>query len=347
MGHSRRRRSRKEPWWIRLDHDELLDVRLCDLDLRIAGTALEARIHRLHAELGRAGLRFRPHVWLSTGWFTPDGVPGFAVPFYLAHPRLVRIEHGAMLEVEGGSREWCMKLLRHEAGHALDNAHRLHRRARWRAAFGSRARPYGRSYQPDPASRRFVLNLDAWYSQSHPTEDWAECFAVWLQPSSSWRRRYAGWPALRKLEAVEALVGDVAARPAPVRTRRQVDPLRELRLTLRDYYRRKQAAYAPESLGAFDRQLLRLFADDPSGTRRPTAAAFLRRHRQALCAQVAAMTGQYRYAVHQALREMIAGCKKMRLRLTRSQRDTRVAVAALLTFVTMNLMRSRKREFWR
>jgi len=37
--------------------------------------------------LGRE-LRLRPHVWLSTEWFSPDGVPGIALPFYLAHPRL-------------------------------------------------------------------------------------------------------------------------------------------------------------------------------------------------------------------------------------------------------------------
>ena len=30
-----------------------------------------------------------------------------------------------MLEVEGGEHEWCMRILRHEAGHAIDNAYRL------------------------------------------------------------------------------------------------------------------------------------------------------------------------------------------------------------------------------
>ena len=47
---------------------------------------------------------FRPHYWLSDEWFTPDGVPGVAIPFYLAHPRLAKLELAQMLEVEGGDR---------------------------------------------------------------------------------------------------------------------------------------------------------------------------------------------------------------------------------------------------
>jgi len=51
-------------------------------------------------------------VWLSNEWFTPDGVPGIAVPFYLAHPRLAKLELDQMLEVEGGTPDWCMRILR-------------------------------------------------------------------------------------------------------------------------------------------------------------------------------------------------------------------------------------------
>jgi hypothetical protein len=51
-------------------------------------------------------------------------------------------------------------------------------------------------YSPRPYSRSFVLHLDSWYAQSHPDEDFAETFAVWLHPRHDWRRRYADWPAL-------------------------------------------------------------------------------------------------------------------------------------------------------
>ena len=80
------KRRRRAPAWTRLSLDDLLDVRLCDLELTIEGTALETRIEELYANLRARGLRFKPHVWLSTDWFSPDGNTGFAVPFYLAHP---------------------------------------------------------------------------------------------------------------------------------------------------------------------------------------------------------------------------------------------------------------------
>lgn len=342
-----RTRRRAKPWWLKLSYEELLDVRLCDLELSIEGTALEARVEQLYGEMERAGLRFRPHVWLSTAWFTPDGVTGFAIPFFLAHRRLARIEHEQMFEVEGGSHDWCMKLLRHEAGHAIDNAYRLHWRKDWRNTFGRFSAPYAASYLPDPTSKKFVHNLDYWYSQSHPGEDWAECFAVWLQPGSQWRRKYAGWPALRKLEYVDGLMEEIGSLPPRFTSRKRPESLPRTRCTLREYYLEKQARYGHGHPGIYDEYLSRLFSDDPGYAHRPTAAGFLRRKRQELRSRVAAMTGQYRYVVDQALREMIAGCKKRRLRLTRSERESQIGAAIVLTAATMNYLGGRRREFMR
>jgi hypothetical protein len=235
---------RKAPWWEHLSDEELLDVRLCDLDLRIEGTDVQDRLMRLYAELERAGLRrFRPYAWLSTSWFTPHGCTGFAVPFYLAHQRLVRLERWQFGEAEGASREGGLRLMRHETAHALDNAYRLHRRRDWREAFGPFSQPYRASYRPRPGSRHFVVNLDYWYAQSHPGEDWAETFAVWLRPGSRWRSRYRGWPALRKLHYVDGLVRELADRRPLVRTRERLEEISELQHTLREHYRRKHVRW--------------------------------------------------------------------------------------------------------
>src|SRR4051812_49718238 len=129
------------------DH-QLLDMRLCDLPVRIKGTRIEQRVAKLYRDLDDRGLRFHPHVWLSEEWFTPDGVPGFAIPFYLAHPRLMKLERKFMREVEGGTDVKCLRILRHEAGHALDNAFRLHFKRRWIRTFGSFAQKYPPSYKP-------------------------------------------------------------------------------------------------------------------------------------------------------------------------------------------------------
>ena len=120
-----------------------------------------------------------------------------------------------MLEVEGGTHDWCMRILRHEAGHALDNAYRLHRRTRYRELFGSYHEPYPDSYRPKPYTKRFVIHLDMWYAQAHPAEDFAETFAVWLNPDSHWRQQYANWPALRKLQVRRRADGRSRREPRP------------------------------------------------------------------------------------------------------------------------------------
>lgn len=231
----------RRQWWEELPVEELLDVRFCDLGLRVEGSAISARLARLESELAKAGIqRFRPYAWLSTSWFTPHGSTGFAVPFYLAHPRLVRVERWQIGDAEGATRETCMRLLRHEAAHAIDNAYHLHRRRTWREHFGPFSRPYRSSYKPRPASKAFVVNLDNWYAQSHPAEDWAETFAVWLRPGSRWRVRYRGWPALRKLVYVDTLMREIGDLTPLVRSRDRVDALGNLTTTLRQHYARKR-----------------------------------------------------------------------------------------------------------
>ena len=313
------RRRRGAPPWTRLGYAELLDVRLCDLELEIEGTALAARLDRLDEELEEAGLRFRPHVWLSSDWFSPDGVPGFAVPFHLAHPRLLRLEARQMLEAEGGTYSTCMQVLRHETGHAVANAYRLTRRKRWREVFGPNTEPYRASYVPDPGSRDFVQHLGDWYSQSHPSEDFAETFAVWLQPRSNWRTRYADWPALAKLECVDELMAEVADEAPFVRRRTRPDSIASERRTLREYYADKKRRYRGEETSPYDERLRTLFAGPARNER---AAAFLRRRRSTLRRRVSDVTGQNAYVVDPVLGEMILRTQALGLRRSGRERPT-------------------------
>ena len=129
--------------------------------------------------------------------------------------------------------------------------------------FGSFAQPYPDFYKPKPKSRKYVLHLPAWYAQAHPAEDFAETFAVWLTPRSQWRRRYRGWPALRKLEYIDELMNDLAGTKPRNRTRTKVEPLSALKITLREHYRRKRERYDFEWPAVYDRDLHRIFSDDP------------------------------------------------------------------------------------
>lgn len=334
---SSRRRSRF--WWARLSDEKLLDLRFKDLNLTIEGTELEYYIARLYSELERKGFIFRPHFWLSNEWFSPDGVPGIAIPFYLAHPRLRELEKVQMLEVEGGSEASCMRILRHETGHTIDTAYRLHRRKRWREIFGRYSMPYPESYKPKPFSKSYVVHLDMWYAQAHPAEDFAETFAVWLKPGSRWRQQYAGWGAMKKLEYVDELMREIVDKKPVVNSRAHVEPLRELSMTLREHYHKKRMHYLNEDWPEFyDADLRKLFSDDPKYRRNPTAASFLRKIKPDLRKMVSRWTGEYQYTIEQVLADIIDRCQELRLRLVRSPSRTYVDAVAMVTVQTMNYL---------
>ena len=75
------------------DVQELLGKRISQLGLRLEGSPVERFVHRLYRELERKGLRrFRPVCYLTDEWGCPDGQPVIGIPFYLADPKLARLE---------------------------------------------------------------------------------------------------------------------------------------------------------------------------------------------------------------------------------------------------------------
>src|SRR5918999_4922480 len=79
----------------------LLSRRISELGLSIRGTLVEELVERLYRELEARGLAFRPPVYLSDQWGCPDGTPLIGVPFYLADPRLTKLEEEMAVDVEG------------------------------------------------------------------------------------------------------------------------------------------------------------------------------------------------------------------------------------------------------
>ena len=250
----------------------------------------------------------------------------------------MRLEGKEMLEIEGGTEGWCMKIIRHETGHAIDNAYRLRRRRRWREIFGRASQPYPKFYNPKPYSKSYVLHLDMWYAQSHPVEDFAETFAVWMRSRSRWRSQYRGWPALKKLEYVDDLIGEISNQRPPVHCREHVYPLRAVRKTLRTHYRRKRDHYGIDHPNFYDADLRRLFIDGGSSTKGLSAAVFLRRHRTELRKAIARWTGAYQYTIDQVLDEMIDRCRTLNLRVDRGENEVQRDAFIMLTIQTMNYL---------
>ena len=332
--------------WASLPDNDLLRLRLKDLKVSIEGTWLEGCLEDLYDELAQRGLRIRPHAWMSNEWFSPDDTPGIAIPFYLAHPRLMRLERKMMIDVEGSTVPECMRILRHEAGHVVQASYRLQRRRRWQELFGPSSTRYPQYYRPNPASRRYVYHLPLWYAQSHPDEDFAETFAVWLAARSNWRKRYAGWPALKKLEYVDELMAEIATEK-PVLTRRlRVDPLSRLTQTLAEHYEKKRAHYAVDYPKIYDPDLRRIFSDDPKHRRSPAASAFLRRNRARIREAVSRWTGEYELTLDAVFDDMIRRCRELKLRAVGSERQLRLEFIVLLTAKTVHSLYSPSRRQW-
>jgi len=329
-----------DPLWATFTDEQLLAVRMCDLGLTIEGTEIEPRIARLNTELETRGLAFRPFYWLSDEWFTPDGVPGIAIPFYLAHPRLQKLEFAQMLEVEGADPVECLRILRHEAGHAIDNAYDLRRRPTRRRLFGHPHVEYPEYYTPKPYSKSFVQHLDHWYAQSHPDEDFAETFAVWLDPESMWASRYAGWPAQRKLDYMDRLMREVARARPRVKSKRRMDPLPRLKKTLGEHYSKKREHYGLDHHDFYDSDLFNLFSNSPEYAKNASAARFVRKIRREVRSTVASFTDSYQYTIDQLIERIIDRCRELNLRLTESEESTKTDFMVFLTVQTMNYLHS-------
>lgn len=326
--------------WGTVTDEELLQLRFSELPLRMQGSPIAPRIRRLYLELAQRGIAFRPHVWFSDEWFSPDDAPGIAVPFYLAHPRLIKLEERMMLHAEGARELECMQILRHEAGHTIDTAFQLHRTKQWRAIFGKFSTPYPDSYKPRPRSKQFVHHLNDWYAQAHPAEDFAETFAVWLTPGAKWRQNYEGWGALKKLEYVDEVVRELAKRPLKKRSTKLIDGAAKLHTTLQSHYEHRQRRYAPKWPQLFDRDLKRIFSAEERSTHQPSAAAVLRKLRAELRGPISEATGVAAYTIDQFIFDAIERCKHLHLHLAAPIATVQPQLAIMLTVHTMRFLQS-------
>lgn len=325
--------------WIALKDEELLKWRICDLGLALEGSGLEQRAGALYGELEAIGLkRLRPQVYLGDEWFSPEGMLAIAVPFYLAHPRLMALERKIMLEVEGENEGWFFKLLRHEAGHCFDHAYGFSKRRKWRETFGSPDQDYApETYRPRPYSRSYVHHLENWYSQAHPDEDFAETFAVYLTPGLDWRKEYADWHgALQKLEYVHELVQE-ASRKEPKGIGGYLPfSASRMRTTLDRYYARRRKENAESYPDFFDVDLRRIFNGEPgSGKRELAAERFMKKHRKVIIDSVSYWSGERKFPIEGLVRKLTARCESLGLYLGRGDAETHLEIAAYLaTLVT-------------
>lgn len=310
------------------ERERLMSSRISELGLRIEGTDLEPLVAQLYRELDACGITFKPPVYLTDEWGCPEGVPVIGVPFYLADPNLSAIENELAENLESG--EESMMYLRHEAGHAFNYAYRLYEREEWHAIFGPYSRPYVEAYKPNPFATEFVRHIAGWYAQKHPDEDFAETFAVWLDPRSHWREAYADTPAMRKLEYVDVVARELGSQPPVIKPRSRDMPVEEMTYTVAEHYDRTSARPPHIQLpNWFDGDLRRIFAAEGD----ESAAELLRARRKMIVGEVAYWTGVQPHVVRALADHLINRVAALELR---TRDDSLVAFVAMLTTLATN-----------
>jgi len=319
-----------------LSEEELLKLRVCDLPLKIEGTWLADCIVSLYGELDAKGIVFKPVCYLADEWLTPDREPVVGVPFFLADPALMRLEKKMMLEAEGSSRESCLKLLRHETGHAVNYAYRFYKRRNWHRVFGYFNAEYADTYRFRPYSKNFVHHLEEHYAQYHPDEDFAETFAVWLTPGLDWRARYKGWGALEKLEYVDKLMRETMGKEPGVPRGDKYWQFQKMRVTLDGFYKKKRRAYADSFPDFHDDNLRRIFAVLPDTENAKAAAALLKRVRSDIVKTVAYWSGERRFIVDGLLKKLEDRCRGLKLFCKEDDSRAVFDICAYVTSIVMN-----------
>jgi hypothetical protein len=326
-------RGSSSPGVLDTEQRELLSRKISDLALKIPGTRLEGLVRELYQELEKAGISLQPKTYLSDEWGCPHGVPVIGIPFYLADPRLCRLE-GEITGIEAETDAEIATYLRHEAGHAFNYAYRLYLKPDFRRTFGRFSQPYNEEYKPVPFSARFVRHIPGWYAQKHPDEDFAETFAVWLTPGSDWRKTYAGAPALTKLLYIDRKVRRYGGKPPAVTSEKLDRPVQELKITLDKWYdtnmhfNRKEIKFPP----ILDEDLKRLF---PEREGEP-AAKVLRAESRRLVREVNRWTGMDRRVLESVFDEITERVRLLGLKTGPGQTTARLVSAAI--FVTTLVM---------
>ena len=299
--------------WTHFSDELLLETPISKLGLSLKNNPLRGLLKKLSKELEAKGIPLKPKAYLSDDWFCADGTTTFAIPFTLLHPRLKKLEELYVGEMEGGNDEWFMKLARHEMGHVLDNAYNLRNSTKRTLLFGNSDRPYPETYDYKPYSKSYVRHIEDGYAQSHPDEDWAETFAVWLTPSLNWENQYNGWPALKKLKFVNNAFKKKVINKVPfLKNEEMPHKLEDMTLTLREYLEQKKARLFPKRNHTLPKTKRPIFLKKNQSNKLPLASTVIKDNKEFISQVIKRETDQYLYRVNRALDLFMVDCDRLK-----------------------------------
>lgn len=278
---------------------------------------INSSVLQVKHEVRKKGLKyFWPAIFVGSEWYSPEDLNSVAIPFYLLDPQLLELEKKVMGEAEGENINSFLKLLRHEVGHAFEHAYGLSKLPQWQMIFGDPNTKYNpHSYTYQAYSRKFARNLSGCYGQVHPSEDFAESFAVWLTPRSNWRKKYCASPViLSKLKYIDSLVASLKNR-RPLKVAK--DPYLQdelLSSSLENLYRSRIRELGSDSQFYFDRALKKIFVDRSKSTKQALPAdIWLKQNSQVLTEKTKSTIQIPKYAIAAQVKRFYQRLKILKL----------------------------------
>jgi hypothetical protein len=202
---------------------------------RLKDSLIYPSISTITEELEKCQLKLiKPRFYFSDEWFCADQSTDIAIPFYFYSAQMLKVARAYGLQIEGNSRLQFLRYLRHEIGHAFDNAYAIHQRKDFRMVFGDPNFIYAPdNYLSRSQSSSHAQNINKWYSQTHPLEDFAETFAVCLCPKMmSYQRTHGNSHRNEKFDYVEKMIRHFKSRHPKINRKPPLHPSWQIKKTI-------------------------------------------------------------------------------------------------------------------
>ena len=327
-----------------ISYQKLLTTRICDLKLDVS-ESLFPFIKRLKKELREHRILLWPDFYFGNEWGCVNKKISVSIPFYLSTPELKD------LEGDVPSNDELMKIFRHETGHAINYGYRLWKKDGWKEIFGDFDKKYPRSYlyRVNPWSKSYVRHLhylgDPHYAQKHPDEDWAETFAIWLDPRSKWQDKYRTWPhAFEKLTYVDHLMEEVAGQEPPFQGKKRDGIYTTIEDTPSEWWG-LDGEILDQELQEYLNDMNEVFIRPTNGTRSLLPAwKLIQKHARLLTDQVALwISRSNKHTVRKCLRQWEAICRNESLGYRpESEERLLIELTILLTYHVMDGVHNRR-----
>ncbi|MCK5083958.1 MAG: hypothetical protein KAR31_13705, partial [Candidatus Omnitrophica bacterium] len=177
------------------------------------------------------------------------------------------------------------------------------------------------------------------YAQYHPDEDFVETFAIWLTPNLDWQAQYKGWKALAKLNYVDKLMTEIQGKEPLVKNKEKFWRVSTLRITLKNYYRKKRHFWAEEFPDFHDVFLQKNFVERSDEHKKlPRTTDMIRKHQRNIVNSISRYSGERKHVINDLLKDIQKRSQELKLAVAEDEALMALNLSAYITSLIMNYL---------